>query len=32
MRYGDLGRAQVRHKSVLQALTMLREMAEHSSS
>jgi nicotinamide-nucleotide amidase len=27
MRYGDIGRAQVRHQSVLQALTMLREMA-----
>jgi nicotinamide-nucleotide amidase len=28
MRYGDLGRAQVRRKSVLQALAMLKEMAE----
>ena len=27
-RYGDLGRAEVRHKSVLQALAMLKEMAE----
>src|SRR5450755_1041176 len=27
MRYGDVGRAEVRHKSVLQALAMLREMA-----
>ena len=27
-RYGEIGRAQVREKSVLQALTMLREMAE----
>jgi nicotinamide-nucleotide amidase len=28
MRYGDIGRLPVRHRSVLQALTMLREMAE----
>ena len=28
MRYGALGRAQVRYKSVLQALSMLRAMAE----
>jgi len=28
MRYGDIGRSQVRHKSVLQALAMLKEMAE----
>lgn len=27
-RYGDLGRTQVRHKSVLQALMMLKDMAE----
>ncbi len=27
-RYGDIGRAEVRHKSVLQALTMLKGMAE----
>lgn len=27
-RYGDIGRANVRHKSVLQALAMLREVAE----
>jgi len=27
MRYGDIGRATVRHKSVLQALKMLRDMA-----
>jgi nicotinamide-nucleotide amidase len=27
-RYGDIGRLPVRHKSVLQALTMLRDMAE----
>jgi nicotinamide-nucleotide amidase len=27
-RYGDIGRAQVRHKSVLQALMMLKVMAE----
>ena len=31
MRYGALGRAQVRYKSVLQALSMLRAMAERSS-
>jgi nicotinamide-nucleotide amidase len=28
MRYGDTGRAEVRHKSVLQALSMLQAMAE----
>ena len=28
MRYGDVGRVAVRHKSVLQALAMLKEMAE----
>jgi nicotinamide-nucleotide amidase len=28
MRYGDIGRAEVRHKSVLQALALLKEMAE----
>ena len=28
MRYGDIGRGAVRHKSVLQALIMLRELAE----
>jgi nicotinamide-nucleotide amidase len=28
MRYGDIGRGEVRRKSVLQALTMLREVAE----
>ena len=28
MRYGDIGRAQVRYESVLQALAMLQEMAE----
>jgi nicotinamide-nucleotide amidase len=28
MRYGDIGRAEVRHKSVLQALAMLKAMAE----
>ncbi len=28
MRYGDIGRAAVRHKSVLQALAMLKELAE----
>jgi nicotinamide-nucleotide amidase len=28
MRYGDIGRAQVREKSVLQALAMLKAMAE----
>jgi nicotinamide-nucleotide amidase len=27
MRYGDIGRAEVRHKSVLQALAMLKELA-----
>ena len=27
MRYGDIGRGEVRHKSVLQALAMLKEMA-----
>ena len=27
MRYGDIGRGEVRHKSVLQALAMLRDMA-----
>jgi nicotinamide-nucleotide amidase len=27
-RYGDIGRAEVRHRSVLQALAMLRELAE----
>lgn len=27
MRYGDIGRGEVRHKSVLQALTMLRALA-----
>ncbi len=33
MRYGDIGRSAVRHKSVLQALAMLKEMAEkHGSS
>jgi len=31
MRYGDIGRATVRHKSVLQALKMLRDMAEKLS-
>jgi nicotinamide-nucleotide amidase len=30
VRYGDIGRAQVRHKSVLQALAMLKTMAERS--
>jgi nicotinamide-nucleotide amidase len=29
MRYGDIGRSAVRHKSVLQALTMLKAMADH---
>jgi nicotinamide-nucleotide amidase len=29
MRYGDIGRGAVREKSVLAALAMLREMAEH---
>ena len=28
MRYGDIGRSEVRHKSVLQALAMLKAMAE----
>jgi nicotinamide-nucleotide amidase len=28
MRYGNIGRLPVRHKSVLQALAMLKEMAE----
>jgi nicotinamide-nucleotide amidase len=28
MRYGDIGRALVREKSVLQALAMLRELAQ----
>jgi nicotinamide-nucleotide amidase len=28
MRYGDIGRGEVRHKSVLQALAMLKEMAD----
>jgi nicotinamide-nucleotide amidase len=28
MRYGDIGRDEVRHKSVLQALAMLKELAE----
>ena len=28
MRYGDIGRGAVRHKSVLQALAMLKELAE----
>ncbi len=28
MRYGDIGREQVRHRSVLQALAMLKAMAE----
>jgi nicotinamide-nucleotide amidase len=28
MRYGDIGRSKVRHKSVLQALAMLKQMAE----
>jgi nicotinamide-nucleotide amidase len=32
MRYGDLGRAEVRHKSVLQALSMLKEMATKHGS
>ena len=31
-RYGDIGRAQVRHKSVLQALAMLHELAEMEES
>jgi nicotinamide-nucleotide amidase len=29
MRYGDIGRAEVRRRSVLQALTMLRSIAEN---
>jgi nicotinamide-nucleotide amidase len=29
MRYGDIGRSEVRHKSVLQALAMLKELAEN---
>jgi nicotinamide-nucleotide amidase len=28
MRYGDIGRSEVRHRSVLKALAMLKEMAE----
>ncbi len=33
MRYGDIGRSEVRHKSVLQALVMLKELAEkHGAS
>jgi nicotinamide-nucleotide amidase len=28
MRYGDIGRSEVRHKSVLQALAMLKKLAE----
>jgi nicotinamide-nucleotide amidase len=32
MRYGDIGRGAVRHKSVLQALAMLKEMAETERS
>ena len=32
MRYGDIGREQVRQKSVLQALAMLRELAELNTS
>jgi nicotinamide-nucleotide amidase len=31
-RYGDIGRANVRHKSVLQALAMLQELASGSTS
>ena len=31
MRYGDIGRAEVRHKSVLQALAMLEEMTKNNS-
>jgi nicotinamide-nucleotide amidase len=31
-RYGDIGRAQVRHASVIEALAMLREMAEKEPS
>jgi nicotinamide-nucleotide amidase len=30
MHYGDIGRSEVRHKSVLQALAMLKELAEKS--
>ena len=30
MRYGDIGRARVRQKSVLQALAMLRTVAENA--
>ena len=30
MRYGDIGRAEVRRRSVLQALAMLRELAEQA--
>lgn len=30
-RYGDIGRSEVRHKSVLQALAMLKELAEMSA-
>jgi nicotinamide-nucleotide amidase len=29
-RYGDIGRAEVRHKSVLQALAMLKDLADRS--
>lgn len=32
MRYGDIGRSAVRRRSVLQALAMLRELAETASS
>ncbi len=32
MHYGDIGREQVRHKSVLQALAMLKELAEKHTS
>ena len=32
MRYGDIGRAEVRHKSVLRALNMLQEIAETSKT
>jgi nicotinamide-nucleotide amidase len=31
-RYGDIGRAQVRHASVIEALAMLREMAENEEA
>jgi nicotinamide-nucleotide amidase len=31
MRYGDIGRAEVRHKSVLQALAMLKELADKTA-